>query len=216
MIICRAGNRISACLRRQELLLASEQSKTGDIMQRIKITVGGLLGALSLLWLAAEPSVFQPAGFFALRSAMMQYSGILAIGCMSAGMMLALRPRWPEKWFGGLDKMYRLHKWLGIGALAIGVIHYLWAKGPKWAVGFGLLERPQRGPRPVPDTAIEQTLSSMRPLAETVGEWAFYATAALGDAHRGGHGAPARFRLLGGFGGPIPRRGSRPLGSGRD
>ena len=143
------------------------------------MTVGGLLGALTLLWLVAEPWVFQLAGFFAFRSAMVQYSGILAIGCMSVGMILALRPRWPEKWFGGLDKMYRLHKWLGIGALAIGVIHYLWAKGPKWAVGFGLLERPQRGPRSIPDTAIEQTLSSMRPLAETIGEWAAYAAAAL-------------------------------------
>jgi hypothetical protein len=28
---------------------------------------------------------------------MVQLSGILAIGCMSVAMILALRPRWPER-----------------------------------------------------------------------------------------------------------------------
>lgn len=87
---------------------------------------------------------------------MVQYGGIVAVACMSVAMILALRPRWPENWFGGLDKMYRLHKWLGIAALVVAVTHWLWAKGPKWAVGWGWLERPQRGPRPLPDNAIAQ------------------------------------------------------------
>jgi predicted ferric reductase len=33
--------------------------------------------------------------------------------------------------------MYRLHKWLGIAALAAGVLHWWWAKGTKWMVGWG-------------------------------------------------------------------------------
>jgi predicted ferric reductase len=120
-----------------------------------------------------------PAGFFAFRGSMVQLSGILAIGCMSLAMILALRPRWPERWLGGLDKMYRLHKWLGIGALVVAIVHWLWAEGPKWAVQLGWLERPRRGPRPIPESWLEQVLVGWRHAAEGVGEWAFYASVVL-------------------------------------
>lgn len=151
-------------------------------MRAIKISLTGLLAGAALLWVAAEPGVFEVSAFFPLRNAMAQLTGVLAITCMSAAMVLAVRPRWPERWFGGLDRMYRLHKWLGISALVLAVTHWLWAKGPKWAVGLGLLERPQRGPRPAPGpdvSQIQQTLQSLRGTAEGVGEWAFYGAAAL-------------------------------------
>ena len=148
-------------------------------MHNIKISLWGILALLTALWLAVDPSVFRASTFFAVRGAMVQYSGLLGMACMSVAMILALRPRWAERWFDGLDKMYRLHKWLGIGALVISITHWLWAKGPKWAVGWGWLERPQRGPRQPPDNVIEQLLSGQRRLAEDVGEWAFYAAIAL-------------------------------------
>jgi predicted ferric reductase len=148
-------------------------------VQKIKIALWGFLALLSILWLAADPEALQPENFFALRSAAMQYTGVLAIGCMSAAMILSLRPRWPESWFGGLDKMYRLHKWLGIGGLVLAIVHWLWANGPKWATQFGLMERPHRGPRPIPDNAIEQAFQGLRHPAEFVGEWTFYAAVAL-------------------------------------
>ncbi|MFN8684126.1 ferric reductase-like transmembrane domain-containing protein, partial [Paracoccus sp. P2] len=91
-------------------------------MQNIKLTFWALLALLTALWLLAEPTVFQPANFFALRGTMVQYTGIIAMAAMSVAMILALRPRWPERWFGGLDKMYRLHKWLGIAALVVSVV----------------------------------------------------------------------------------------------
>lgn len=138
-----------------------------------------MLILLSLLWLAADPSALQAAGFFALRGAMVQYSGILAIGCMSGAMILALRPRGPERWLGGLDKMYRLHKWLGIGGLVLAVTHWLWSQGPKWAVGLGWLQRPGRGPSPAPGSVVEQALMTLRDPAEGLGEWAFYAAVVL-------------------------------------
>ena len=90
-------------------------------MQKVKLSLWGLLALLTVLWIAADPAVFRASGYFPIRSLMIQYSGVLAIGCMSVAMILALRPRWPEHWFGGLDKMYRLHKWLGIAALVIAV-----------------------------------------------------------------------------------------------
>lgn len=134
---------------------------------------------MTVLWLVAAPSVFQSTSFFAVRAAIVQYSGIIAMGAMSVAMVLALRPRWPERWFGGLDKIYRLHKWLGIAALVVSVVHWLWSQGPKWAVGWGWLERPVRGERPAIANPVEALLRSLRGSAEGVGEWAFYATVLL-------------------------------------
>lgn len=148
-------------------------------MRVIKYSFWIFLAVLTALWIVAEPRAFAPDNFFAFRSVMMQYTGILAIGCMSLAMMLALRPRWPEPWFGGLDKIYRLHKWLGIGALVIAVSHWLWANGPRWAVSLGVLERPARGPRPPAGSQVELTLASLRHSAEHSGEWAFYAAVLL-------------------------------------
>ena len=150
-------------------------------MGRIKAAFWAAPVLLAVLWLAADPSALQPAGFFALRGSMVQLSGLLAMGCMSLAMILALRPRWPERWLGGLDKMYRLHKWLGIGGLVLAVTHWLWARGPKWAVGLGWLVRPERGARPAPAPAgtLEGALRSWRGTAEDVGEWAFYAAVLL-------------------------------------
>ncbi len=31
---------------------------------------------------------------------------------------------------GGLDKSYRLHKWLGIAALVMAIAHWIWVSGP--------------------------------------------------------------------------------------
>lgn len=138
----------------------------------------GLLVPIAL-WLLAEPAVFQSAGFFALRGHMVQLTGVVAIGCMSLAMALALRPPWPQAWLGGLDKMYRLHKWLGIAALVAAIVHWLWAKGPKWAVGWGWLERPARGQPPAVNHPIETWLASQRGVAEGLGEWTFYAVVIL-------------------------------------
>lgn len=132
-----------------------------------------------LLWLLADRSLFHAASVFEARTPMLQLTGIIAFCCMGVAMVLALRPRWPEQWIGGLDRMYRLHKWLGITALVAAVIHWLWKKGPKWAVEWGLLDRPARGPKPPADNAVEALFRSMHGLAEDVGEWAFYAAVVL-------------------------------------
>lgn len=148
-------------------------------MRRIKTVFWGVMALPVILWFAADPLALQPSGFFALRGSMVQLSGLVAMTCMSAAMILALRPRWPERWTGGLDKMYRLHKWLGIGGLVLAVIHWLWAQGPKWAVGFGWLARPERGAPPLTANAVEEAFRSWRGTAESIGEWAFYAAALL-------------------------------------
>ncbi len=149
-------------------------------MKKIKIALWVTLGALTLLWMLADTFFPQPFGYFPLRSVLVQYSGVITMGAMSIAMILAIRPRAIEHWFGGLDKMYRLHKWLGITALSTGIVHWLWAKGTKWAVGWGWLTKPARGAG-APETlgTIEQLFRSQRGLAEFLGEWTFYAAAVL-------------------------------------
>ena len=136
---------------------------------------------LTGLWLVADLAVWSsPANFFAWRAVLMQYSGVLGIGVMSVAMVLAVRPVVFEPYLGGLDKMYRLHKWLGISGLVISIAHWLLAQGTKWMVGWGWLQRPVRGPRPaLLDAPIQQFFSSQRGLAESIGEWAFYAAVLL-------------------------------------
>jgi hypothetical protein len=109
---------------------------------------GGLL-LLTGAWLFSESTPFAALnGFFAWRGVLNQYTGALAMGVMSLAIILAVRPRWLEGPLDGLDKLYRLHKWLGIAGLTLAVTHWLLAKVPKWLVGWGWLERPKRGPRP--------------------------------------------------------------------
>lgn len=148
-------------------------------MKYIKLSYVLLVAVLSLLWLIAEPLVSIPPGFFPLRSALIYYTGVIGMGAMSVGMMLALRPMLVEPFLGGLDKSYRLHKWLGITGLVFAVLHWGLAKVPKWLVGWGLLERPVRGPRTEPALALLRFFQDQRGFAEEIGEWAFYAAVVL-------------------------------------
>ncbi len=145
-------------------------------MRRIQIVLITVLLLPSLLWWWAEASNLPVAGgFFPWRSLLIQYSGILALAAMSAAMWLAVRPVWLESMLGGLDKMYRLHKWLGISALVFAVLHWSLATVPKWLVRAGWIERPARGKPHEAGSDILEFFQSQRELAESVGEWAFYA-----------------------------------------
>ena len=150
-------------------------------MKPIKMAFTIFLALISVLWWVSDQSDFSAFhGVFGWRGVLTQYSGVIAMGVMSVAMILALRAPAFERFLDGLDKMYRLHKWLGITALVVSISHWLIVKGPKWAVGWGLLERPVRSPRPkLPDGSIQQIFASQRGLAESVGEWAFYLAAVL-------------------------------------
>lgn len=49
--------------------------------------------------------------------------GAMAVVAMSQTLILAARPSVLEPLFGGLDRMYRVHKWLGISALVLMILH---------------------------------------------------------------------------------------------
>ena len=152
-----------------------------EAMKKIKWTYAVLFIGLTLLWLLAEQPWAQSYTLGALRSALINYTGILAMGAMSLGMMLALRPVSIEPLLGGLDKSYRLHKWLGVTALIVGIVHWLWATGFKWAVGWHWFEyaRPPRGARPPADGWFMQFVQDNHELGEQFGEWASYIAAIL-------------------------------------
>ena len=92
-------------------------------MKNIQRTLIGLLLGLSALWLLAESAALPvTTGLFPWRTLLVQYSGLLGMGVMSAAMLLAVRPAWLEHRLHGLDKMYRLHKWLGIAGLVAALV----------------------------------------------------------------------------------------------
>ena len=146
-------------------------------MQTIRLTLWGFLIGASGLWLMAAnwPETWS---YFQFRDLINQYSGLIAMGAMSLCMLLAVRPMWLESWLHGLDKGYRLHKWLGITALISTLAHFWFTKGTKWMIGWGWLERPQRQRRFAGNADgpldVEHWLGSFRSVAEDIGEWAFY------------------------------------------
>ncbi|HEY9148591.1 MAG TPA: ferric reductase-like transmembrane domain-containing protein [Gammaproteobacteria bacterium] len=151
-------------------------------MKNIKRAFLLLVLLLGGSWLLADTLLPEPFTYFSFRTVFVQFTGVLGIGLMSAAMLLALRTRMLERLLGGLDKNYRLHKWLGIGALIVTVLHWWWAQGTKWMVGWGWLARPERRHRGGGGETLswlEQWLRSQRGLAETLGEWAFYAAVVL-------------------------------------
>ncbi|MGB0844812.1 MAG: ferredoxin reductase family protein [Alphaproteobacteria bacterium] len=83
--------------------------------------IGLIVVAASLLaplyWLQPLASKFDSAALFS------QYLGIVALIAMSLGQIIATRLRLVETLFGGLDRGYILHKWLGIGAMVAILLH---------------------------------------------------------------------------------------------
>lgn len=153
----------------------------------IRIAFVAFFSVLALLWALADAGTIAAANaFIAWRNVAVQGLGVMTIGAMSAAVLLATRPRWLEQRLRGLDKMYRLHKWLGIAALTFGTMHWLAAKGPKWLVQAGLIARQPRAPRTGQLAGggdalagLQGFLQSQRGFAEQIGQIAFYAVAAL-------------------------------------
>ena len=137
------------------------------------------LPLLSLLLLAsgalyAAASLWQnglPANYWQWRHELVLLSGVQLMAVMSAAMLLATRPRWLEPLLGGLDRLYALHKRLGIAAGLLLAAHWLIKLSPKLMLALAWVT-----PRIKSGGGGKDPLVS---LAKDVGEWAAWAVLAM-------------------------------------
>ncbi|AVF92450.1 ferric reductase [Vibrio diabolicus] len=152
-------------------------------MKTVRNFVWMIVAAVSVLWWMSEPQLLSSTQFFQWRSALIQYSGVLSLALMSIAMVLALRLPVIEQWVHGMDKAYRVHKWLGIAGVSLGVIHWLMYKVPKWLVAAGWLEKPLKhtgaGPSGNNFVGLELWVKELRDVGLDLGEWGFYLLLAL-------------------------------------
>jgi predicted ferric reductase len=146
-------------------------------MKKIQIAYAVTIMVLTGLWLLAEGIFTENLDVFASWRMLLYYSGIIGIGVMSLGMMLAVRPVVLEPYFGGLDKMYRLHKWLGVTGLCFAIMHWISTQAPHWFAAS--TTPPVREAKPVQTVAIFQYFDNLSGIGKVFGEWGFYAAAIL-------------------------------------
>ncbi|WP_322997972.1 ferric reductase-like transmembrane domain-containing protein [Castellaniella sp.] len=130
------------------------------------------LGILTLAW-AWDAFVLNPMpgdAAWVARKQGIYLTGIWAMGLMSLTMMLAIRPAWLEPALGGMDRIYRLHKWAGILAISLGITHWLMEIG-----GSALRALVGAAVNKPPKVAVVDFLQSSHGLAKDIGEWVIYA-----------------------------------------
>src|SRR5512147_29318 len=95
-----------------------------------KISIGNFLvwsGALLplLLWLLTESAEPRGRRFYSHADFVSagQVAGLVGMAMLSIAFVLSSRARFLEDYFGGLDKMYRLHHRLGQTAFVLLLIH---------------------------------------------------------------------------------------------
>jgi len=127
------------------------------------------------LWLLADSLYLSPFDQQKFGTSFTQISGIVALSTMAFSTLLAVRPIWLEDVLGGLDKMYRLHKWQSIFAMIIAVAHWQLAASPNGHRGqLGNSATPQGA-----DTAAQGWLSSLEGPAHGVAQPALWILLAL-------------------------------------
>ncbi|WP_022962030.1 ferredoxin reductase family protein [Halopseudomonas pelagia] len=108
------------------------------------------------------------AGPWSVYEQSLLLSGWLSIALMSLVMILAQRPAWLERPLGGMDQMYRSHKWAGILAVVFAAAHWLIEMGDDLIESmFGAADK-----RHDPDYS--GFIDAMRDVAEDIGEFSVY------------------------------------------
>lgn len=109
-----------------------------------------------------------------LRHDALYLSGLLSIGLMSLAMLLASRPAWLEGPLGGLDRIYRAHKWAGILAASFAGLHWFIDEVVS-GILKGLYGQAGKVPK-LHDGSLQELLRSP---AKDMAEWAIYALLAM-------------------------------------
>lgn len=148
-------------------------------MNKIKLTLALSITFITLIWFLTNTLLYIPFDSNLFTKSLAQYTGIIAFSAMTFSMLLATRPMWIEKRLGGLDKIYRLHKWLGILAFSFSIMHWLVSKLPQWWSYLDriiILDAISGATEEVDPGAFEVFLESLESTALLVGEYFFYLT----------------------------------------
>jgi predicted ferric reductase len=142
----------------------------------MKTLLGSLLALVALVWgwdvfIAVIPAGVHPWWF--ARQEGLYLSGLLSISLMSLAMFLATRPVWLEAPLGGMDRIYRTHKWAGILATAFAALH--WLIEMSGDVLKSMIGREGR----VPKEKFIGMVETLRHLGKDMGEWAIYLVLAM-------------------------------------
>lgn len=131
-------------------------------------------------WVSLTPAE-QTLAPWAMRKSLLYYAGVMAMAMMSVGMLLSLRLPWVEDLTGGLDRNYRLHKWVGISGVIFALLHWFIKVEPKSLVQQGWVQAQTfETPAGVSDFfADPNPFIAMKSIAKTAGEWSIYVLAAL-------------------------------------
>ncbi|ATE61623.1 ferredoxin reductase family protein [Thauera sinica] len=122
---------------------------------------------------AAGAAPAAPVTAWTVRQHALTLTGLWSFSLMSLAMVLATRPAWLERPFGGMDRIYRVHKWAGILAIGFAVLHWLVEMSDDLIkTVFGRAGR-------LPKEHGGAFLEAMRDVAEGLGEFAIYALPAM-------------------------------------
>jgi predicted ferric reductase len=148
-------------------------------MSRIKIVFVVVCVGLTALWLDADRVWISGISFNQTRISLLNFSGIIAMGVMAVSLLFALRSTVTEPYVGGLDKSYRLHKWLGVAGLVMIIFHWLWVERPSWLVALVTKTEPLNAPHEARSLLSPSIFSSVQGTAIAVGNWCLYAAVIL-------------------------------------
>lgn len=141
-------------------------------MNAMKTLLGSLLALVALAWGWEVGTGVSPLGAHPLwvaRQEGLYLSGLLSIALMSLTMFLATRPVWLEAPLGGMDRVYRTHKWAGILAVSFAALHWL------IEMSGDILKSTIGREGRVPKEKFTGLLEILRDLSKDMGEWALYA-----------------------------------------
>ena len=150
---------------------------------RTKVALGVWLLGITLAWMAVAPPDLgvlplvdaqgAALGWWQLRQHTIYLTGLWSISLMALTMLLALRLPLFDRLLGGMDQVYRMHKWTGIAAALTAIAHWGAKESSGWIKAlWGRAGKPEHD-------AVLPWLTDSRGFAKDLGEWAFYLLLAM-------------------------------------
>ncbi|MDR9829065.1 ferric reductase-like transmembrane domain-containing protein [Vibrio sp. FNV 38] len=146
-------------------------------MNKIAIAFGLSIAATVLLWMSVDTLSPEPLTHIAYRQSFTQFTGVIAIVAMSLCMITSLRTHQVNRSLGGLDKVYRLHKWLGITGLIFSILHWLARDIASKVVPLVEITKRTRPEHVEQSNPFLALIEQSHDIAESAGEYGFYAVA---------------------------------------